>query len=147
MIILYAITNENDIYIRINKGGQPITCNENRKDTFEYSKACNICNNLPKHLRVFNFYVKEIPEEKPKQTEEKFVVNPEPYEIADTVSRWIDKFASCDDVIKEAKVRKDELNSLLSNVDKEFSNIIHKIELVSPIDPGMLPIKKFNKPP
>lgn len=40
----------------------------------------------------------------------------------------------CDDIIKEARERKAELITELSNVDKEISNIIHQIELEDSVD-------------
>ena len=41
----------------------------------------------------------------------------------------MEKFSVCDDIISEAKIRKEELKISLSNTDKELSNRLHIIEL------------------
>ena len=50
----YVIKNHKNVYIRLNKNGTPVTCAEHEKTLFEYSKAKNILNGLPKTLRRLN---------------------------------------------------------------------------------------------
>ena len=104
-----------------------ISCAEKDKGIFEYHKAVNICNSLPKTLKKFNFYVEEIDDAHEEVKQE--VVLGEEYSIPDDVSRWIEKLSVCGDIVQELKKRKEELNTMMSNVDKEITNILHKIEL------------------
>lgn len=132
----YVIKNYKGVYIRLNQDGAPVTCAENDKAIFEYSKAKNILDNLPKTLKRLNFQV--FPESvlfptKYKNTENK-VIESENYVVSDTIKQWVEKFGICDDILKEAQVRKEELNKELSDIDKAFSNIVHKIELEDKID-------------
>ena len=59
--------------MKLNENGRPITCSESQKDLFEYSKAMNICNSLPKTLKKMNFKVEAIPEIPPKVDEQKVI--------------------------------------------------------------------------
>ncbi len=132
----YVIKNHKNVYIKLNCNGTPVTCTEKEKSLFEFSKAKNICASLPKTLKKFNFSVEPIPDIVPKQenNDKKEIIDGEDYSIPDTVLRWVDKFGICDELISEARKRKDELVESLSNADKEFSNIIHRIELEKPKD-------------
>lgn len=58
----YVIKNHKDVYIRLNQNGAPVTCSEHEKGLFEYSKAENILNSLPKTLKRLNFKVETIPD-------------------------------------------------------------------------------------
>ena len=130
-ILDYVIRNNKNVYIRLGDKGKPVTCVESAKMTFEHSKALNILDNLPKTLKKLNFKVEAIPdiEQKNKTTQvEKTVIHKE-YTPPESVTRWIEKFGVCDDVIQEARDRKEELIAALSNTDKELSNTLHKIEL------------------
>lgn len=68
-----------------------------------------------------------------KKLEEKVIEN-ENYIIPNEILEWIEKFGICDDILKEAQKRRDELNKALSEIDKEFVNIIHEIEFEGKID-------------
>lgn len=128
----YVIKNHKNVYIKLNDVGQPITCVEGVKGIFEHSKAKNILDNLPKTLKRLNFSVEPLPEITPIQViekQEEIVLEKENYILSEEVSRWLDKFGVCDEIISEAKVRKEELLLNLSNTDKELSNQLHKIEL------------------
>ena len=57
LILDYIIRNKSGLYIKLNENGTPITCGENQRELFEYSKATNICNSLPKTLKKFKFYI------------------------------------------------------------------------------------------
>ena len=58
----YVIKNHKNLYIRLNKNGSPVTCAEHEKSIFEYSKAKNILNGLPKTLKRLNFMVDPVPD-------------------------------------------------------------------------------------
>lgn len=126
----YVIKNNNNVFIKLNENGQPVTCVENVRGIFEYSKAKNIAANLPKTLKRMHFTVKAVPEitQQKQETRQETIIT-EDYEIPESVSRWLDKFGICEDIISEARTERDELESKLSNIDKEISNILHSIEL------------------
>lgn len=50
------------------------------------------------------------------------------YEIPENISRWLDKFGMCDDVIKEARNRMTELESELDHIHKKMCDTYHVIE-------------------
>ncbi len=56
----YVIKNHKDVYIRLNNNGMPVTCAQHEKAIFEYSKAKNILDSLPKTLRRLNFKVEAV---------------------------------------------------------------------------------------
>ncbi len=127
----YIIKNHKSVYIRLNKNGTPVTCTEYEKTLFEESKARNILNSLPKTLRRLNFKIEPISDIKPKvkNIEKKILKCENDYIISDDINRWIEKFGICDDILKEAKDRKEELNSIISNYDKAVNNWLHEVEL------------------
>lgn len=108
----YVIKNHKNLYIRLNKNGKPVTCTEYEKTLFEYSKAKNILDNLPKTLHRLNFRVEVVPDivqDTHKMTQcnpsviENKIIQAEEYIISEQIKRWIEKFGICDDIIKEAK--------------------------------------------
>lgn len=126
----FCIKNHRNIYIKLNDQGSAVTCVESVKGIFEYSKAKNILASLPKSLRRMNFKVEAIPEIKPKEeVKDVRVLENQAYTVSEDISRWIDKFGTCSDILEEAKQREEELISALDNVDKEFLNILHIIEI------------------
>jgi len=134
----YVIKNHKNLYIRLNKNGKPVTCTEYEKTLFEYSKAKNILDNLPKTLHRLNFRVEVVPDivqDTHKMTQcnpsviENKIIQAEEYIISEQIKRWIEKFGICDDIIKEAKKRKDELEKNISNYDRAVSNWLHEVEL------------------
>ena len=133
----YVIKNRKGVYIRLNDNGTPVTCAEHEKSLFEQSKAKNIFDNLPKTLKRLNFKVEpilDIRQNKLNSSLDRKVIKSENYIIPDQITQWIEKFGICDDILKEAQERKEELSRLLSDVDKEFSNMVHKVELEEKID-------------
>ena len=133
MIILdYIIRNKNGLYIKLNENGTPITCSESQKDLFEYSKANNICNSLPKQLKKFNFFVEAILEIPPKIEGQNAITIT--YKPSENVTRWINELGRCEDIISEASNRYEELNGELSDVDLRLQDVLHKIELADKCD-------------
>lgn len=134
----YVIKNRKGVFIRLNHNGAPVTCAEHEKTLFEESKARNVLNGLPKTLKRLRFNIEAIPDIKLKEnlndSIEKKVIECENYIVSDQIMQWIEKFGICDDILKEAKERKEELVKLLSDVDKEFSNMVHKVEFEEKLD-------------
>lgn len=120
------IKNRKNVYIRLNQNGCPVTCSESEKTIFEEHKAKNIIDSLPKNLKRLKFNIEYI---KAIEEDNDWVIQKEDYILPEEIKVWIEKFGICDDIIKEAKKRNDELNKLMSNYDKTVSNLLHKIEL------------------
>ena len=128
----YMICNNRRVYIRLAENGRPETCGERDRGRFEYSKARNIVDNLPKILKKMNFKVEAIPDIKLKKTE--ITIKNTTAELSANVTRWIEKFGSCEDVLREAKERYDFLKEKIHLVDNDILNILHQIELENPKD-------------
>ena len=128
----YIIKNHKNVYIRLNSNGRPVTCVEHDKTLFEFSKAKNIVDSLPKSLKRLRFKVEAIPEIIVRQ--EKKVIEKENYLVSANITEWIEKFGTCDDILKEAQKRKEELYRELTNIDRQFSNLVHQIELEGKVD-------------
>lgn len=132
----YVITNSHKkIYIKLNHNGLPETCSDNKAQRFEYSKARNILDNLPKTMQKFHFKVEPVPEiiNKKENKEEKVIDKnifiSTYYTVPESVSKWVERVKTCNDLAKDAAKRKDELIDALSNIDRELSNCLHFIEL------------------
>ncbi len=128
----YVITNPGKkLYIKLDKNGFPETCTKQMAQRFESSKARNILDNLPKTLKKFHFKVLPLPDEivhKEEDKKEEILLSTY-YTVSDSVNMWVERVKSCNDLAKDALQRKQELIRLLSNIDKELSNCLHKIEL------------------
>ena len=138
MVVLdYVIRNNTGIYIQLDKDGRPVTCVESCKGRFEYNKANNICNSLPKALKRMKFRVEKdftTHVNKNKVEINKDSPNREPYELSDNIRRWVDIFGECDDKLNQAKEREKELLQLLRKYDDELLDILHIIEIEKPKD-------------
>lgn len=133
----YVIKNYKNVYIRLNENGVAVTCTEHEKTLFEQSKAKNILKCLPKTLQRLNFKVEpilDIGQNKLSLSADKKVIQNDNYIIPDQIAQWVNKFGICDDILKEAQKRKEELIRLLSDTDREFSNMVHKVELEERLD-------------
>ena len=133
----YCIKNNKNIYIKLDDIGRPVTCVKSVRGKFEYSKAQNILNNLPKSLRIMHFKVQAIPDIVPKEEKKvikKKIENREEYVVSEDISRWVDKFGKCADVLQEAEKRQNELIEELHNRDKKLLDILHIIEIEKPKD-------------
>lgn len=141
MALDYVITNNNKVFVKLNDNGLAETCSKPLAQHFTYDKAKNILDHLPKHMKKFHFKVVAVPEipiktdkksdehDAVKKKQEKKVIQKENYILSENITQWIEKIRLCDDVITEAKERKEKLYIALSNTDKELNNELHKIEL------------------
>ena len=126
----YCIKNNKNIYIKLDDTGRPVTCVKSVKGKFEYSKARNILNNLPKSLRSMHFSLQPIPDIKPKEEiKEKTIKNRDDYVLSENIVQWVDKFGVCADVLEEARKRQEELVNDLHIKDKELLDILHIVEI------------------
>jgi len=131
----YIIKNHKNLYIRLNKNGTPVTCSEHEKTLFEYSKAKNILSSLPKTLRRLNFKMEPVSNiiQKKKVIEEKNIRREE-YIPSENITRWVEKFGKCGDILSEAEEREKQLINGLKDNDKELIDILHIIEIEKPKD-------------
>lgn len=135
----YVIKNNKKVFIRLDKNGMPVPCSERDKALFEYSKAKNILDHIPKTMKKMHFKVEGIPDIKPKLENKVSCisnesVSREEYIPSDNITRWIERFGTCDDILSEAKSREDELLEKLKNSDNELLDILHIIEIEKPKD-------------
>lgn len=131
----YTIKNHGNVYIKLDSNGHPVTCGEKDKGIFAYSKAKNIASNLPKTMKKFHFKVEAIPEiisKEEKKLKEKCLHKD--YIPSESITRWVEKFGTCEDVFDEAREREEELITKLQDIDKELLDILHIIELEKPKD-------------
>lgn len=136
-ILDYIIRNHKNIYIRLDEKGRPVSCTESNKGLFEYHKAKNICDSLPKGLKKLKFQVEDIPDIKPKDetvVEEKGVLSNCDYEPTENITRWADKFGTCGEILSEAETREQELIQELYKADQELLDLLHIIEIEKPKD-------------
>lgn len=134
MYLDYIISNPNKtVFIRLGKNGQPETCGKALAQRFNNAKAYNVVENLPKTMKKFHFKVECVPEEiiHSNECKEKNVIVKGGYKLSDSISQWQNKIKSVKELADEALKRKEELINEQSNVDKQLSNILHKIELES----------------
>lgn len=122
----YIIRNKGGLYIKLNENGTPITCGENQRELFEYSKATNICNSLPKTLKKFKFQIEAVPDIKQKVESE---ITTNTYKPSENVIRWVNELGQCGDIIDKASERDKELDQELSGVDLKMQDVLHEIEL------------------
>lgn len=126
----YVIRNHKNVYIKLNKNGTAITCPESEKGLFEESKAKNIVDCLPKTLRRLNFRVVAIPDISPnKKTIGEKDNKREEYIPSENITRWIEKFGKCGDILDEAEEREKQLLKDLKDNDRELIDILHIIEI------------------
>lgn len=136
----YVIKSRKGVYIKLNENGAPVTCSDHEKGIFEYSKAMNIVKSLKKSLKKLNFKVEPLPEMKPKINKEvisifkRKVIESSNYEVSENVTRWIDRFGSCYDVLEDAEQTLKNLVVELEVCDNELLDILHIIELEPPKD-------------
>lgn len=92
---------------------------------------------MPKTLKRLNFKIETISQiqtETRKKIVEEKVLEGGNYVVSEQIKQWIEKFGICDDILNEAQERREELRKELSDIDKEFINIIHEIEFEGKID-------------
>lgn len=131
----YVIKNHKNLYIRLNKNGIPVTCSEHEKTLFEQSKAKNILDSLPRTLKKLQFRVEAIPDiQKNKKSIGEKDCKREEYVVSENITRWIEKFGKCGDILSEAEEREKILLVALKDNDKELVDILHIIEIEKPKD-------------
>ena len=128
----YIIKNDKNVYIKLNKSGQPITCPEREKGRFEYHKAKNILKCLPKTIQRLKFKIIPIPEM--VQGIEEKTIESKSYVPSDNVTQWVAKFGLCGDILTEAQNREQELEKELADLDKELLDILHIVEIENSMD-------------
>lgn len=126
----YVIKNHKSVYIKLNQNGRAVTCSELEKGLFEESKAKNILGSLPKTLKRLNFTVEPIHD----IGQNKKIIGEndnkrEDYIPSENITRWIEKFGKCGDILSEAKEREKQLLKELKNNDKELIDILHIVEI------------------
>lgn len=151
----YEIKNHKGVYINMNSRGKPVTCSKAERGLFEFSKAKNIVDSLPKTLKKLQFKVEAVPDiktqkdkddKKTGETANKITKRQE-YIPSENITRWIEKFGVCSDILKEAKQRANILCKELHDSDKELIEILHIIEIGQPKDlyGGWQMYKKIKK--
>ena len=123
-------TVDRKIYLRLSQNGTPVSCKKISAQRFTKEKAQSIVDNLPKILQKFNYMVIQAPEDVPKSESQK-ILN-ETTELPVEVMQWVDRVDNYNSLIRDARARKEELSSALSDIDKELSNFLHVIELTKP---------------
>lgn len=88
--------------------------------------------------------VPDIPQK--KNIKEKYDKREE-YIPSENITRWIDKFGSCEDILNEATEREKQLIKELEKTDKELLDYLHIIEIEKPKDlyGGWLIYKKIRE--
>lgn len=154
------IENGSGVYICLDENGQPMTCSKVYRQIFTEKKAKSILKNIPKKLRRFNFQVVESGETD-SNAENKIQTNPNreheapiileksaedvvaktkktivssDYAPSKNITRWIEKFGSCEQVVCEAKTRLGELKVKRGIVDRKTIDILHSVELEKDLD-------------
>lgn len=142
----YVIKNDKNLYIKLSQNGRAETCGKESRQLFKYQKAVNILDGLPKTLKRLKFRVEAVPGTVQDKNRQKSILYKE-YIPAEDITRWVEKFGICNDILKDAEKRKEELNTELSRLDKELSDILHKIEFENPKDlyRGWLVYKKIKQ--
>lgn len=126
----YVIKNHKNVYIRLNQNGTAITCPESEKGLFEESKAKNIIGSLPKTLKRLNFKVEPIPDiVQNKKVIGKKDNRREDYIPSENITRWIEKFGKCGDILSEAEEREKQLLRDLKDNDRELIDLLHVTEI------------------
>lgn len=157
LILKYAIKNHKNLYIKLNENGKAITCSEPEKGLFEFSKAKNIVESLSKNLKKLKFRVEAVPDIVPNQNKnddgnyesQDSEVNPnrQKYEPSENITRWIEKFGVCADILSDAKRRADFICDELYKSDQKLMDILHIIEIEKSKDlyNGWLLYKRIKK--
>lgn len=123
------------LYIKLDQG-QPVTCSKANKQIFDRKKACNILASLPRKLHKFNFQIQDVIATNQDNINEvgdgnQNVICNKNYVVPEGIQKWLKLLGGYDNIPKQLATRQEELNHMLSDVDKEISNCLHKIELSS----------------
>lgn len=131
----YVIKNQRDVYIKLDNG-KPVTCGKDQAEEFNYAKAKNILDNLPKTMKKFHFKYQVVQETTHKvnkdirqEIKNNVIQGNVDYEVTENITQWLDKFGECSDVLDDAKDRQKILIQKLGDIDNELLDILHIIEL------------------
>lgn len=131
----YVIKNQREVYIKLDKG-KPVTCEKSQAEIFNYNKAKNILDNLPKTMKKFHFRYQAVQENISKidqdfrqEIKNNVIQGNVDYEVTENITQWLDRFGSCSDILNDAKDRQKILIQKLSDIDNELLDILHMIEL------------------
>lgn len=131
----YIITNPSQkTCIKLDDNGRPITCNANMAQKFTETKANNIVKCLPKTMKKFNFSVKKVQSGDRLTGANPTTISNIDYVPCENITRWVNKFGACSDILKEAEDRETELLNQLHVSDDEIVDILHIIEIEAPKD-------------
>ena len=115
----YVIRNNRGVYIKIDSGGRPVSCNFKDRTLMDRNKARNVLNSLPKHMKKMKFFMEAIPEIPPRVIE-----TPQTYKPSENITRWVEQFGTCGDIFNSAVKRSNELIGILYDLDKGLLNIL-----------------------
>lgn len=107
--------------------GQPVTCGKAKRQVWDRTKACNILSTLPKRLHKFNFHVEEVDGDIQRVIETTHALCPE-------VEKWVEELEGYESIASHVALRKEELKTSLSNVDKWINNWMHEAEFSKPVN-------------
>lgn len=135
----YVIKNDKNLYIVLDTHGKPIPCTNCNNGKFDKIKAQNILNSLPKTMKRMNFKIQCIPDVNIKSPlnqiiQDKKKISNCDYSPSENITRWVERFGSCADILKEAKGRYLQLEKELHILDAALIDILHSIELEPPKD-------------
>lgn len=122
-----------------------------------FQKQKNIVDSLSKNLKKLKFRVEAVPDIGLKQNKNDDVnyegqdseVNSkrQKYVPSGNITRWIEKFGVCADILGDAKRRADSICDELYKSDQKLMDILHIIEIEKPKDlyNGWLLYKRIKK--
>ncbi len=111
----YVITNPTKkIYIRLNKNGYPETCSKQESQ---------------RTLKRFKFNVEAVSEFSNSPVKVLVKKDKEDCVQPESITRWVEKFGMCGDILEEAEKREKELLKELNSCDDELIDILHIVEI------------------
>lgn len=127
----YVITDGSRFIFRNHSGKYVPVKSEVMADVFNRKQAERIFNNcLPKALKT-TFHVEKYdkPLENVKQvTEKELERNTEKIMVSANIQKWLDRISDLNGLVKEAKIRKEQLMNQLHRFEDELMDIDHYIE-------------------
>lgn len=138
------VSRDKRVFVKIGQNGRPETCAESNAQHFEYSKAKNIVNSMPKTMQRFRFSVEAVPEIPPPKPVEDKIIASDGWEPSVELQSWTTRIVQASTLLRDARKRKTELTHELSNVDKQINNLRHEVRLGKPLN-ACLGYKKYKE--